>query len=71
MSDAGEEAHVPRPLAWRTASAKACSFGRLSPMPPAILRYEDARENFMAQALAAGWRATGITLIDERTPGTR
>jgi hypothetical protein len=71
MAARAEEAHVPRPPAWRTASAKACSCGRLCPMPPAIVRCEYARENFVAQALAAGWCATGITLVEERSPGTR
>jgi hypothetical protein len=32
-------------------------------MPPAIIRCEYARENFMAQAPAAGWCATGITFV--------
>jgi hypothetical protein len=40
-------------------------------MPPAIIRCEYASKNFVAQALAAGWCATGITLVDERSPGTR
>jgi hypothetical protein len=38
-------------------------------MPPAIVRCEYARENFVVQALAAGWCATGITRVDGRSPG--
>jgi hypothetical protein len=33
-------------------------------MPPAIVLYEYAREDFMVQALATGWFATGITLVE-------
>jgi hypothetical protein len=63
MAARAEEAHVPQPPAWRTASAKAsgASCGRLCPMPPTIVLAESARENLMVQALATGWFATGLT----------
>ena len=38
-------------------------------MPPTIVRCEYARENFMAQALAAGWCATGITFVGAEDDG--
>jgi hypothetical protein len=40
-------------------------------MPPAINRCEYAREKFIVQALATGWCATGHTVVEERSPGTR
>jgi hypothetical protein len=38
-------------------------------MPPAIIRCEHARENFMAQALAARWCATGNTFVGAEDNG--
>jgi hypothetical protein len=38
-------------------------------MPPAIIRCEYAPENFVAQALAAGWCATGITFVRAEDDG--
>ena len=38
-------------------------------MPPAIIRCEYGRENFVAQALAAGWCATGITFVGAEDNG--
>jgi hypothetical protein len=39
-------------------------------MPPAAVRCEYARENFMLHAFAAGWCGIGITVVEERSPGT-
>jgi hypothetical protein len=36
-------------------------------MPPAIIRWEYTRENFVAPA--AGWRATGITFVGAEANG--
>jgi hypothetical protein len=38
-------------------------------MPPAIIRCEYACENFMAQALAARWCATGMTFVGAEDNG--
>jgi hypothetical protein len=37
-------------------------------MPPTIVLAEYARENLMVQALATGWFATGITLVENALP---
>jgi hypothetical protein len=37
-------------------------------MPPAIVLDEYAREDFMVQALATAWFATGITLVENALP---
>ena len=67
MAAGAEEAHVPLPPAWGTASANAGSCGR-SLMPPAIIRCEYA-QNFVALARAAGWCATGITFVGAEDNG--
>jgi hypothetical protein len=38
-------------------------------MPPAIIWCEYGPENFVAQALAAGWCATGITFVGAENDG--
>jgi hypothetical protein len=38
-------------------------------MPPAIIWCEDVRENLVAQALVAGWCATGITFVGAEDSG--
>jgi hypothetical protein len=38
-------------------------------MPPAIIRWEYARENFVARAPAAGWCAAGITFVGAEVSG--
>jgi hypothetical protein len=38
-------------------------------MLPAIIRCEYARQNFVAQAFAAGWCVTGITFVGAEDSG--